>query len=771
MKRLKALAKSLLLGTLFCVPGSLLAQQNQAPAAEAVRRPTAEIAPGGCVTAQCHPAIKATPVVHAPVASDDCGSCHTLADAQKHTFTIQREKAELCTFCHEFDVAQMPVVHKPVTDGECLGCHNPHGGTTKALVVENSTKELCRRCHDDMTRDRKFLHGPVAQGACDSCHAPHASRFKNLLDAIGPDMCLTCHKEMGPALANAKFKHKAMDGGCELCHDPHGSNLPMSLPQEPKELCISCHQKTGDRIAAASVKHSAVTDGRTCLNCHSPHASNVADLQKDVTANTCMTCHDKPIKTAAGYTVAAVPEVKNPALHKHGEIKDGSCGGCHEVHGGARRNLLVKPYEQGFFQQFSASNFALCFPCHDVQLVETQKTITSTNFRNGDQNLHFVHANFGNRYKNCRTCHESHAASNDRLVREEFTFGKRQLPVRFTRTETGGTCAPGCHAVYPYDRVNAVPSSAHGEAKDAAAPAIPAIPRAQYQEAREISWTTRDIRGNEVNVPSGVGVATTLIFVSAEDAASEALVKSLRNAAMPEKASFVVIIGGKGAEAQSAKVAAVAGDWPVVVDAGNSAAQTLNARGWPLAIVLDRTGLEIARISGDGELLATRIRAYLQFAAGEMSRAQLDKNLAQGTIAEADNATQVARDLRAARALIEQGKANEAIAYLDDAKSTSPEAQIIRARALASMGKAEEALTIVDRLKPNSVPADEVDLVRARAWIDLDRWYQARPVLEQYVARKPGVAEAHMLLGRIYEHDQDFPKATAQYKAASEAQR
>ena len=772
MKRLNLLFAFTTLLLLSSVAGA----QSPASAAASIvgQRPTTAVAPGSCVTAECHANIKATPVLHAPVATDDCDSCHQLDDVARHTFSVTREKADLCTYCHDFKVSDMPVVHKPVTQGECLGCHNPHGGQTKSLVLENTTPQLCGRCHESVTHNKSFLHGPVAQGACDSCHAPHAAKFKNLLDAVGSDMCLTCHKELEPALSTAKFKHKALDEGCEKCHDAHGSNLPMSLPQEMPGLCMSCHQELKDKVAGATVKHSAISSDRTCMNCHSPHASNIAKLQKDVTVVTCLKCHDKPIKADAGYTVAAVPEVMDPKLVKHGEIKDGNCGGCHEVHGGERRNLLTRPYAQGFFQQFSASNFALCFPCHDVQLVELEKTTKATGFRNGEKNLHFVHASFGNRYKNCRTCHASHAGTNDRLVREKFTFGKRDLPIRFTRTETGGTCAPGCHGSYAYDREKAIPLPTTTTTQPATAPAtsaIAGIPRAQYQEAREVAWTARDISGNEVKVPAS-GRATALIMVSADEATSLALVEKLHKAfAADDKTQFVVIAGGKNSGKRAADIAAKAGSWPVVADPDSSAAKALDARGWPLVIVLDSTGLEIARLTGEPDLLATKLRAYLQLAAGQIDKQTLAADLATTPVAQADAKTQLARDLRAARLLMQQGKATQAIAYIDEMRTTVPEAQVIRAKALVLLNKPDDALRIVDRLKRGSAPDADVELVRAMALISLERWYLARPLLEQYIITNPGVAEAHMLLGSIYEHDNNWPKAAEQYKAASEAKK
>ena len=78
-------------------------------AAAPTSRPTTAIEAKDCVTSDCHANIKAGRVVHGPVAVDACDACHELTDASKHTFKVWREKAELCTYCHEFSVASMPV--------------------------------------------------------------------------------------------------------------------------------------------------------------------------------------------------------------------------------------------------------------------------------------------------------------------------------------------------------------------------------------------------------------------------------------------------------------------------------------------------------------------------------------------------------------------------------------------------------------------------------------------------------------------------------------
>jgi Flp pilus assembly protein TadD len=358
-----------------------------------------------------------------------------------------------------------------------------------------------------------------------------------------------------------------------------------------------------------------------------------------------------------------------------------------------------------------------------------------------------------------------------RLVREEFVFGKRDLPIRFTKTETGGTCFPGCHANYAYDRVKAVPLPKTQTAA-ATAPSVPNLPRAQYAEAREVSWTATDIAGKQVTVPAKSDMATALILVSADEPNSPDYVQALRTALTTDKqpkAQYIVIVAGKQASNRAREIAAKANGWPVVSDPDDVASTALDVHGWPLAVVLDRTGLEMARLTGGGNLLATKMRAYLSMADGQINQQQLAAELNPGPLPKASPTTQAVRDLRVATMMVQQRKAEQAITYLNQTKSTSPTAQVVRAKALVQLGQPDEALRTVDRLQPGSVPAADVELVRAMAWVAAERWSLARPLLEQYVVQHPEVAEAHMLLGKIYERDGNLPGAVEQYKAAGQA--
>jgi hypothetical protein len=37
-------------------------------------------------------------------------------------------------------------------------------------------------------------------------------------------------------------------------------------------------------------------------------------------------------------------------------------------------------------------------------------------------------------------------------VRDSVPYGNWKMPINFKRNETGGSCAPGCHKEFSYDR-------------------------------------------------------------------------------------------------------------------------------------------------------------------------------------------------------------------------------------------------------------------------------------------------------------------------------
>jgi predicted CXXCH cytochrome family protein len=263
---------------------------------------------------------------------------------------------------------------------------------------------------------------------------------------------------MKTQMTQVKFTHKAVEQDCMSCHDAHASNFPKQIKQAPVEMCTSCHEheKINHDATEAKFKHTIVTKDNACLNCHTAHGGDLGNLMRADPMKVCMKCHTDKIEVSKEKTIPAIAEVMDPSTNKHGPIKDGNCGGCHNVHGSDIAKLLSKPYPEAFYQGFAVEKYDLCFSCHDKQLVLTQKTEGLTGFRNGTTNLHFVHVNKSDRGRNCRACPSTHASVQPVHVRDSVPYGNWQMPLNFNKTETGGSCSPGCHKQYQYDRSNPV---------------------------------------------------------------------------------------------------------------------------------------------------------------------------------------------------------------------------------------------------------------------------------------------------------------------------
>lgn len=397
----------------------------------------AALAGQGCITAQCHPKMLKGKTVH-PVA-EACESCHQASltphpQKKKKTFTLVQEPPGLCNQCHP-PRGTMKHVHAPVKGGMCTSCHNPHDSNHPKLLVQPAG-ELCATCHADKL-NYKYLHGPTATGDCLSCHSPHESQNPKLVVKQGLELCFSCHVDF-QAQIKKKYVHSAMKGECSSCHNPHGSAEKKLLAAEGEKLCFQCHPKIQQKIEKSKVAHKPVSTEKGCASCHNPHASDAEKLLPQTGKDLCLGCHPGVIK-------------KEQTI-MHGPIKNGACIPCHDPHSSPYPRLLEKEYDTELYVSYTDTAYDLCFSCHNRDLLRYPTTSYATGFRDGEKNLHYVHVNRKEKGRNCKACHLVHASESPKLIADHIPFGKWSLPLRFTKTETGGSCAPGCHQKYTYDR-------------------------------------------------------------------------------------------------------------------------------------------------------------------------------------------------------------------------------------------------------------------------------------------------------------------------------
>ncbi|OGW28503.1 MAG: hypothetical protein A2X59_10320 [Nitrospirae bacterium GWC2_42_7] len=405
-----------------------------------------------CVSAKCHITMGKDKFVHGPIAVGDCIACHV--PTSKHKFTPITNVGALCYKCHD-RVDTKKGQHKPVKEGNCTKCHDAHQSPFK-FQLRADGKNLCIMCHDKKIIEGKFVHGPVAVGGCSMCHNSHQADFPKLLNATGNDACFQCHTDKAEAFKGKKFVHQPVKEKCASCHSPHAGDFKYMLKKDGLEdLCFDCHKDKKDWLAKIKVKHGGLETEKKCMACHEPHASDYVKNLVRQPIESCNMCHDKPLDTQDG-KIIDMKETLAKNKSYHGPIKQGDCSGCHNTHGSDYYRILRKYFPPVFYAPYNLKNYELCFNCHEKTIVQDAKTTTLTGFRNGDENLHFVHVNKEVKGRTCRACHDAHATNNPKHIRDAVPFGAWGLPVGFTKTQNGGACLPGCHQKFDYDRIKAV---------------------------------------------------------------------------------------------------------------------------------------------------------------------------------------------------------------------------------------------------------------------------------------------------------------------------
>jgi predicted CXXCH cytochrome family protein len=186
--------------------------------------------------------------------------------------------------------------------------------------------------------------------------------------------------------------------------------------------CYQCHRS---KVTGVYI-HDALA-GNECTPCHGTTGGNhqkdhALYAVKDKSANLCWQCHESQAN----------------AKSLHPIISAEGCLACHGPHNSSQKQLLraVPP--------------KLCFQCHERSMVEEKVTQKATGFRDGTENLHFVHA--GKNGIACLTCHDVHASTQLHLIRPKGTNGKDQVTITYTGAEKGGNCAASCHDPLSYER-------------------------------------------------------------------------------------------------------------------------------------------------------------------------------------------------------------------------------------------------------------------------------------------------------------------------------
>ncbi len=403
----------------------------------------------------CHDDYLKGEVIHAPV-KKDCLRCH-IPNGAEHPkenivgFDIKQSVPDLCYECHDAKNEE-EFVHDPISKGDCSKCHEFHNSENLYLVKSDPVSKLCYECHDLEIPKGNHIHGAVKDGDCTGCHNPHQADNKDFLATRKLDrLCKKCHKiirkELKKDFVHEPFKKKK----CFDCHNAHSSKEEHLSDVKNKELCLSCHDVVHKELGGAKIIHGAIDKPQSCLNCHAAHASDHDKILKFNNVEMCLHCHDESMETETRTIEAIGPHlVEGNTIH--GAITEEGCSACHNAHVSEEKNLLHEHYPNSTYVKPLDDNFSLCFKCHEKELITEKTTLTATNFRDGELNLHFIHVN-ENKARNCTTCHDVHGAENKYMIKESTAFGKWDMPIKFNLYNNGGSCLTGCHKEHKYERI------------------------------------------------------------------------------------------------------------------------------------------------------------------------------------------------------------------------------------------------------------------------------------------------------------------------------
>lgn len=288
------------------------------------------------------------------------------------------------------------------------------------------------------------------------------------------------------------------------------------------------------------------------------------------------------------------------------------------------------------------------------------------------------------------------------------------------------------------------------------------------------AWQGLDVGGNRVEVPASDRVCV-LLFLQPGQSHSQREMMELRKAVEAFDIAgmqIVAVVSGPNAGRQAASVEAKEWPWPVVLDEQYACSGQFDVHAWPTTVILDKTGKTVAHLPGFARMYTARVEAYLNFAGGKSTRAELDRQLSDFSIVQDSTDEKARQHLLIFDRLFASGRPAEAEVQLQQAHDLAPAAGQIRlhmARAMLLLSQAQAADDLLATLDAAAVGPGELALLRGEAAIALERWPEAKRLLLD--ARQQGIsaAETEYYLGLLYLHENDGREAAGCFRKAYEA--
>jgi thioredoxin-like negative regulator of GroEL len=285
-------------------------------------------------------------------------------------------------------------------------------------------------------------------------------------------------------------------------------------------------------------------------------------------------------------------------------------------------------------------------------------------------------------------------------------------------------------------------------------------------------WEGKDLTGRPVKVPADR--PTVLVFVMAnQDRSITAMRTAQQHVADDGSVQVVAVLSGPDAQAEApALIEAVKWTWPMVIDPQHSTAGQMKVHAWPTTLVVDSQGRELAHLAGLPQTLARDLDAYLAFALGRLTQAQLEQRVSDYAPVGDTRADEApSRHLRMIERLVEQGEYHTARQELQRTLDQHPddiELRIAMIRLLLRQEESAVAWPMIEKLDAARLPAWRLRGLRGHALMQRRELDRARTELEAALELNPQPTETHYLLGKLAEQQERWPDAARHYRSAFE---
>jgi Flp pilus assembly protein TadD len=284
------------------------------------------------------------------------------------------------------------------------------------------------------------------------------------------------------------------------------------------------------------------------------------------------------------------------------------------------------------------------------------------------------------------------------------------------------------------------------------------------------TWSARGTHGQGIVIPSSQTML--LVFLRPGQPQSDETIKLL--APLLKNRANVQVVGiVSGDEAAVGAAQLDRGQWtaPVVIDTDYDASGKFGVRVWPTVVIVDPKGQQVAHVPGLPVSFSNDVGAYLDFAAGKLDHAGLDKQLANREVVADSTDQKAARHAEVALRLAEKGMkelAQAEVAKALELKPENPALLLSLARTDLMTGDVKGAEGLLARVPAGTQSPAEMNVLKGWCAIQGGQWTEAKTLLTDATKLNPNPAEALYLLGRVFEHDGDAMHAAECYRKAFE---